>query len=111
MQRDEDLASIAAFYRRVQWAALGVGLLWCLWLLAPILSPFVFAALLGWLGDPMVDRLERRMSRNSAVGLVFAVMILVLLLVAVLLVPLLEDQIMTLVDSLPGYRDWFIDTA
>ena len=111
MRRDEDLASIAAFYRRVQWTALGVGLLWCLWLLAPILSPFVFAALLGWLGDPMVDRLERRMSRNSAVVLVFAVMILVLLLVAVLLVPLLEDQIMTLVDSLPGYRDWFVQTA
>ncbi len=111
MRRDEDLASIAAFYRRLQWTALGVGLLWCLWLLAPILSPFVFAALLGWLGDPMVDRLERRMSRNSAVVLVFAVMILVLLLVAVLLVPLLEDQIMTLVDSLPGYRDWFVQTA
>ncbi len=111
MRRDEDLASIAAFYRRVQWTALGVGLLWCLWLLAPILSPFVFAALLGWLGDPMVDRLERRMSRNSAVVLVFAVMILVLLLAVVLLVPLLEDQIMTLVDSLPGYRDWFVQTA
>ncbi|TCT26204.1 AI-2E family transporter [Thermomonas haemolytica] len=111
MQRDQDLASIAAFYRRVQWTALGVGLLWCLWLLAPILSPFVFAALLGWLGDPMVDRLERRMSRNSAVVLVFAVMILVLLLAVVLLVPLLEDQIMTLVDSLPGYRDWFVQTA
>ncbi|MFN7183002.1 MAG: AI-2E family transporter [Thermomonas haemolytica] len=111
MRRDEDLASIAAFYRRVQWTALGVGLLWCLWLLAPILSPFVFAALLGWLGDPMVDRLERRMSRNSAVALVFAVMILVLLLAVVLLVPLLEDQIMTLVDSLPGYRDWFVQTA
>jgi predicted PurR-regulated permease PerM len=29
-------------------------------MLAPILSPFVFAALLGWLGDPMVDRLERK---------------------------------------------------
>ncbi|MCR6495641.1 AI-2E family transporter [Thermomonas sp. S9] len=69
------------------------------------------AALLGWLGDPMVDRLERRMSRNSAVVLVFAVMILVLLLAAVLLVPLLESQVMILVDSLPGYRDWFVQTA
>lgn len=111
MQRDQDLATIAAFYRRVQWTALGLGLVWCLWLLAPILSPFALAALLGWLGDPMVDRLERRMSRNSAVVLVFAVMILVLLLAAVLLVPLLESQVMILVDSLPGYRDWFVQTA
>ncbi|WP_240126367.1 AI-2E family transporter [Thermomonas alba] len=111
MQRDQDLATIAAFYRRVQWTALGLGLVWCLWLLAPILSPFALAALLGWLGDPMVDRLERRMSRNSAVVLVFAAMTLLLLLAAVLLLPLLEEQIMILVDSLPGYRDWFVQIA
>ena len=55
-----DLATIATFYRRVQWAALALGVLWVVWLLAPILSPFVFAALLGWLGDPLVDRLEAR---------------------------------------------------
>ena len=46
-----DLATIATFYRRVQWAALALGVLWVVWLLAPILSPFVFAALLGWLGE------------------------------------------------------------
>lgn len=112
MQRDEDLATIATFYRRVQWAALGLGVLWVVWLLAPILSPFVFAALLGWLGDPMVDRLEaRRFSRNTAVILVFSVMTLLLAIVAVLLVPLLEQQIVTLVESLPRYRDWLVQTA
>ena len=56
----KDLGSIADFLRRLQWAALALGVLWLVWLLAPILSPFVFAALLGWLGDPMVDRLEAR---------------------------------------------------
>ena len=50
MHRDEDLATIATFYRRVQWSALTVGVLWVVWLLAPILSPFVIAAILGWLG-------------------------------------------------------------
>lgn len=112
MHRDEDLATIATFYRRVQWAALGLGVVWVVWMLAPILSPFVFAALLGWLGDPMVDRLEaRRISRNTAVILVFGAMTAVLLVVAVLLIPVLEDQVMTLVNSLPGYRDWFVGTA
>lgn len=112
MHRDEDLATIATFYRRVQWSALTVGVLWVVWLLAPILSPFVIAAILGWLGDPMVDRLEaRRISRNTAVILVFGAMTLVLLLVAVLLIPVLEDQVMVLVNSLPGYRDWFVGTA
>ena len=112
MHRDEDLATIATFYRRVQWTALGLGALWIVWLLAPILSPFVFAALLGWLGDPMVDRLQARgLSRNTAVILVFSTMTLLLVIAAVLMIPLLEQQIVTLVDSLPRYRDWFVQVA
>ncbi|MGV8921777.1 MAG: AI-2E family transporter [Thermomonas sp.] len=107
-----DLGSIADFLRRLQWAALAVGVFWLVWLLAPILSPFVFAALLGWLGDPLVDRLERAgRSRNTAVILVFSVMCLVLAIALVILVPLLERQILTLMESLPRYRDWFIGTA
>ena len=47
MHPDNDLATIATFYRRVQWTALAIGVLWVIWLLAPILSPFVFAALLA----------------------------------------------------------------
>jgi predicted PurR-regulated permease PerM len=83
-----------------------------LWLLAPVLSPFVFAALLGWLGDPLVDRLEARgYKRNNAVILVFGAMLLLLAIALVLLVPLLEQQIVTLVESLPHYRDWFVGTA
>lgn len=112
MHRDEDLATIATFYRRVQWTALGLGALWIVWLLAPILSPFVFAALLGWLGDPMVDRLQSRgLKRNTAVILVFSAMTLLLVIAAVLMIPLLEQQIVTLVDSLPRYRDWFVQVA
>ena len=112
MHRDEDLATIATFYRRLQWSALGAGVLWLVWMLAPILSPFVFAAILGWLGDPMVDRLEaRKFRRNTAVILVFAVMVLLLIVIAILLVPVLEDQVLTLVNSLPHYRDWMVATA
>ena len=108
----KDLGSIADFLRRLQWAALAAGVLWLVWLLAPILSPFVFAALLGWMGDPLVDRLERAgRSRNTAVILVFSVMSVVLIVALVILVPLLERQVITLMDSLPRYRDWFIGTA
>ena len=112
MHPDNDLAAIATFYRRVQWTALGLGVLWVVWLLAPILSPFVFAALLGWLGDPMVDRLEAKgFKRNNAVILVFSAMTLVLVIALIVLVPLLEQQIVTLVESLPNYRDWLVGTA
>ncbi len=106
------LGSIANFLRRLQWAAIVLAVLWLVWLLAPVLTPFVFAALLGWLGDPLVDRLERSgRSRNTGVILVFGVMCLVLVIALVILVPLLERQILTLMESLPGYRDWFIGTA
>ncbi|MFO1474329.1 MAG: AI-2E family transporter [Lysobacterales bacterium] len=106
------LHEIARFYRRLQWTVVALLAGWLLWLLAPVLSPFVFAALLGWLGDPLVDRIERRgLSRNTAVLLVFGGMMLVLALALVLLVPLLERQILTLVQSLPRYRDWLVGTV
>lgn len=108
----DDVAAIARFYRRLQWAAVGLAVFWLVWLLAPILSPFVFAALLGWLGDPLVDRLQRAgRSRNTAVLLVFSAMILALVIALVLLVPLLERQVITLVQSMPVYRDWLVATA
>lgn len=112
MGADASLAEIARFLRRLQWTALGILALWLLWLLAPILTPFVIAAMLGWLGDPLVDRLERAgRSRNTAVSLVFVAMTLVLVIVLGILVPLIERQIVTLIASLPGYRDWLLQTA
>ena len=106
------LHEIARFYRRLQWTAVALLAGWLLWLLAPVLSPFVFAALLGWLGDPLVDRIERRgLSRNIAVLLVFGAMMLALAIALVLLVPLLERQIIVLVQSLPRYRDWLVGTV
>ena len=106
------LHEIARFYRRLQWTAVALLVGALLWLLAPVLSPFVFAALLGWLGDPLVDRIERRgLSRNMAVLLVFGGMMLVLVLALLLLVPLLERQVVTLVQSLPRYRDWLVGTV
>jgi len=104
--------AIASFLRRLQW---GLGVLavgWLLWLLAPVLTPFVFAALLGWLGDPLVDRIQRRgLSRNIAVAVVFAVMALLVLLALLLLLPLLQHQVVVLVASLPHYRDWLIGSV
>lgn len=106
------LEDIALFLRRLQWTALGVGACWLLWVLAPVLTPFVIAAMLGWLGDPLVDRIERTgRSRNTAVTLVFTLMALLVVLVLLILVPLIERQITTLIVSLPTYRAWFTETA
>ncbi len=112
MPPDEPLHDIATFLRRVQWAVAAAVLIWLLGLLAPVLTPFVLAALLAWLGDPLVDRIKRSgRSRNFAVVLVFTAMSLLVLLGLGLLVPLIERQIATLIASVPGYREWLMTTA
>lgn len=109
---DADRSSLAVFLHRLQWGLVALAAAWVLWLLSPVLTPFAVAALLGWLGDPLVDRMQRRgVPRNGAVIIVFAVMSSIALLGLLLLLPLLQRQVVTLVASLPSYRDWFVHTA
>ncbi|MBC7990787.1 MAG: AI-2E family transporter [Luteimonas sp.] len=112
MNQDVAGADLALFLKRLQWGLVALIVAALIWALAPVLTPFVVAALFGWLGDPLVDRLERTgRSRNTAVVLVFTLMALLVVLAALILVPLIERQIMTLVDSLPRYRDFFLGTV
>ena len=84
-----------------------------IYVLRPILLPFVAAMGVAYLLDPAADRLERwGLSRNVAtwiltVGFFAAVMLLVLLVF-----PLLYGQVLGFIDSLPDYigsiRGWAI---
>lgn len=77
------------------------------WLLGPILMPFVVSAGLAYLGDPIVDRLQRyRISRTGAVILVFLVMAAIALPVTALLLPMLVEQVRVFVAHIPDYLDW-----
>ena len=112
MESPNPLFEIARFLRRLQWGAIALAAMWLLWALGPILTPFVLAALLGWLGDPLVDRLERAgRSRNVAVTVVFLLMALMLLVALALLAPMIERQVITLIESLPRLQTWFVGTA
>jgi predicted PurR-regulated permease PerM len=83
---------------------------WLVYLLSPILTPFVVSALLAYLGDPLVDRLEARgLKRTLAVTVVFSILFLLLTLLLLLLVPRLEAQISQLIAKLPGYFQWLRD--
>lgn len=89
------------------WLALFVVASALLYLLAPILLPFIAGALLAYLGDPLVDRLETfKISRTLSVVVVFFVAFLIILPVFFFLVPLLEAQIKLLFAKMPGYIDW-----
>jgi predicted PurR-regulated permease PerM len=103
---------IALFLRRLKWMAVTVLVLWVTWLLAPILTPFVLALMLAWLGDPLVDRLEATgRSRNTAVVMVFVLMVLLLALALLILVPMIERQIVTLIAALPQGQQWLMTIA
>ncbi|PZU29393.1 MAG: AI-2E family transporter [Stenotrophomonas sp.] len=112
MSTDTAEMEIALFLRRLKWVVLSAFALWVMWLLAPVLTPFVVALMLAWLGDPLVDRLEASgRSRNTAVVLVFVLMILLLALALLILVPLIQRQIITLVAALPQGQEWLMNTA
>lgn len=102
MTRENKLWTIAA--------CLGVCVL--LYLLGPVLTPFLISALLAWLGDPMADRLEAwRFSRSLAVGVVFIGTFLVLGLLLLLIVPLFSHEVAALSARAPQAITWFQDTA
>jgi predicted PurR-regulated permease PerM len=90
---------------------LGVGLLfvggWLLYLLAPILTPFVAAFLLAYLGNPVVNRLERwQMPRVLAVTAVFIGIASVLLGLLLILIPQLARQVSGFATNAPAYLEW-----
>lgn len=77
------------------------------YLLGPVLVPFVTAAILAYVADPLVDRLQEwKLPRTLAVVLVFLVLSAVALLLLLVLIPLVEEQIRVLVQKLPRYIDW-----
>ena len=95
-------------FRTRFWLIFTAILIGLLYLLGPVLTPFLFSALLAYLGDPLIDRLEvRKLSRSWAVTLTFGAIILGLLLLLLLLIPLSAHQFKALLHKLPAYLDWF----
>ena len=102
-----------------RWFLLALLLLlgWLLYRLAPVITPFAVSAGLAYLGDPLVDRLERlrvkrwHLNRTGAVVIVFVLMSLALALLLLIVIPLLADQVRHLVERIPVYVEWLMGTA
>ena len=83
-----------------------------IWLLAPVLTPFVAAAMFAYLFDPLATWLQRRgLGRSLAVTIVFVALTLLLIIVLLLLIPYLERQIAAFFKQLPAWINWFRDVA
>ncbi|MBL4607386.1 MAG: AI-2E family transporter [Pseudomonadales bacterium] len=82
------------------------------YLLAPILSPFIAGAALAYLFDPLADKLEDKgMSRTLSVVAIFFVFVLLLATSILTLIPLLGDQVQLLHEKLPAIIEWFNNTV
>jgi len=88
---------------RVNWLiAIALGG-WFMYLLAPVLTPFVAAALLAYIGDPLADRLQKlRFPRTLAVVTVFLLTFLFIALLLLLVGPLIRQQVSALFSALPS---------
>ena len=97
-----------------RWLWLG-GLLflgWLIYQLHPVLSPFLVGMLLAYLGDPLVDRLERLgLSRTWGVVLVFGLFGLILLALLLVFLPMLGRQLFRLYEVAPQMLDWLQQSA
>ncbi len=97
--------------RGLWWIALAAGLGVLLYWLAPVLTPFLFAALLAHIAHPAVSRLAVwRIPRTLSVILIFLVLILVFTVLVLVLVPQIHLQISRFAAKLPGYLDWLQQT-
>lgn len=81
--------------------------LWLLYLLGPILSPFMFAAILAYICNPLVGWLEKRRVPRS-VGSVLALLLLISVFAGLVLIiaPLVRRETQLFIDHLPSYADW-----
>lgn len=90
--------------------------IWLIYLLAPILSPFLLAAAIAYLFDPLVDRLEQRkvwkfrFNRTASTLIVLFSLLLGFILLALILAPLVQAQTRLLMQQIPKVVEWGTQT-
>ncbi|MBM3574009.1 MAG: AI-2E family transporter, partial [Alphaproteobacteria bacterium] len=86
------------------WTAALAVLVAALWLLSPILLPFVTGMVLAYLLDPVTRRMQQLGIGRTVVALAAIVVVIVgFILLVILLAPILSDQLNALISNLPHY--------
>ena len=102
--------------RSLTWVAIAVAIWALLTVLAPVLSPFLLAAVLAYALHPLVEKLnDRRVPRWLGAGVAIALLMLVLLAVLLLIVPVITKQVPLLKEQVPALldrvNDWLVPMA
>jgi predicted PurR-regulated permease PerM len=89
------------------WITIAAAIGFLLYLLAPILTPFLFAAILAYICHPLVDSLaKRKVPRSLAAALVLALLAAIAVLLVIIMLPMLVRQVRAVAEQFPAYVDW-----
>ena len=106
--KNNNLSSLIANNR---WLILAAGFLFFLYLLLPVLAPFLVAAILAYICDPLVDKLSISGYKNVQFGrtvstvLVMLGILAIVILLILIIFPLLQKQSLLIVERLPSMID------
>jgi predicted PurR-regulated permease PerM len=96
----------------LQGIAITAAIAWLLYMLAPILTPFVVAAILAYICDPWVSQLGAlglprgwKLPRSLAALLVMSVLVGLLAMLILIMLPLLQREASHFMTSLPALLD------
>ena len=93
-------------FAALQWFAIALALGWLLYLLSPILTPFVAAAILAYICDPLVDKLcAWKWPRVPATLLVMFALAVALVALVLITLPLLQKELDLFMTRLPELLD------
>lgn len=91
-------------FAAAQWLIAAAAAVLLLYLLGPILTPFVAAGILAYICNPLVQRLAvRKVPRTLAVALVMGSLLLLSGLLLLIMLPLLEKEVGLFVTRLPEW--------
>ena len=85
------------------WFSVSLGFLALLWLLTPVLTPFVAAFIIGYVLNPGVDWLQQRgLPRAVAVVLAMLSVFVIVTALALIVLPILSEELPVLRERLPA---------
>jgi len=91
------------------WLGIAIAVVLVLWVLGPVLTPFVVAAVLAYILNPVVNRLDTlwggKIPRVLAVMLVELLFVLAVLALLLMVVPILTKQLPLLKEQIPILLD------
>ncbi len=89
------------------WLAIALIAAWLVWLLSPILAPFLAGAIFAYMLNPLVNRLTGRyINRTFAVIIVLILSLIVVIGILLVVLPLFYKEARMMSERLPDFLAW-----